>query len=150
MSARHAAVIAALVVVATACGDAPAEDTTTTSSGSTSTSVAQSTTSTSGEVGLPDLVGDWDNGELFLQVTDDGSYQVLDSPDSDPNAPLMAGFVARDGTSVNFVTDLFGECAGTTGIYEVELSNSDLVLTLVDDPCQFRADRFPGPWGDAG
>ncbi|MEX1124684.1 MAG: hypothetical protein WEE53_03365 [Acidimicrobiia bacterium] len=107
-------------------------------------------TTTSSEVALSDLVADWDNGQLFLQITDDGSYQTLATATSDPNDPLMGGFVARDGVNLIFVTNIYGECAGQTGVYEVLMTDSQLILTLVDDPCQFRATRFVDPWQKSG
>jgi len=111
-----------------------------------STTVANSSTTTSSEVALSDLVGSWDNGQLFLQVADDGSYQALEMATSDPNDPLMSGFLARDGINLNFVTDIFGECAGQTGVYQVLMTEGELTLILVDDPCQFRSSRFVEPW----
>ena len=140
------------LVLAASCGGSDVADTTTTSLGPTTTITGATTTrpvassTTSVEVGLPDLVGDWDNGEAFLQIADDGSYQVLDSPDSDRNDPVMGGFVARDGANINFVTDLFGECAGVTGVYSVTIEDGEMTLTLVDDPCELRAASFTEPW----
>jgi hypothetical protein len=116
----------------------------------TSTSVVATSSTTSSVVDLSDLVGDWDNGQLFLQVADDGSYQVLETPTSDPNDPLMSGFVARDGINVIFVTNIYGECSGQTGVYQALMTEGQLVLTLVDDPCQFRATRFVSPWETSG
>jgi len=110
------------------------------------TAVAASSTTTTSEVVLSELVGDWGNSELFLQIADDGSYQVLETPTSDPNDPLMGGFLARDGTNVIFVTNIYGECAGQTGVYEALMTDGQLILILVDDPCQFRATRFESPW----
>jgi len=98
------------------------------------------------EFELSDLVGDWENGELFLQVADDGTYQAMETPSSEPAEPIMGGFVARDGINVNFVTDIFGECAGQTGVYEVLVVGDQLMLVLVDDPCHFRATRFVETW----
>ena len=114
--------------------------------GGTSTSAVDSSSTTTGEVVLSDLVGEWGNGEWFLQIADDGLYQVLEEPTSDPNDPLMGGFLARDGANVNFVTDVYGECAGQTGVYEVLLVDARLTLILVDDPCESRATRFVEPW----
>ncbi len=109
------------------------------------------TTTTSGDdFTLSDLTGDWDNGQLFLQIADDGSYQVLETPDSDPADPLMGGFIARDGSNLSFVTDIYGECGGETGVYEVLISEGELILILVDDPCEFRSDRFVDPWESSG
>jgi hypothetical protein len=118
--------------------------------GTTSTSAPESSSSTSAEVALSDLVGDWENGELFLQVADDGSYQALEMRTSDPSDPLMSGFLARDGVNVNFVTDIYGECAGETGVYEALVMDGQLILTLVDDPCEFRANRFVATWERSG
>jgi hypothetical protein len=151
VSARHFSLLAVGVALLVACGPGEAVDTTTTLTPSTTSTVGPTTTTTAttttnGEVGLPDLVGDWDNGELFLQIADDGSYQVLESADADPDAPMIGGFLARDGADLNFVTNLFGECAGVTGVYSVELDEGRMVLTLVDDPCQYRATRFIEPW----
>jgi hypothetical protein len=87
---------------------------------------------------------------LFLQIADDGSYQVLESADADPADSLMGGFVARDGSNLSFVTDIYGECAGETGVYEVLMSEGQLILILVDDPCEFRSDRFVEPWESSG
>ncbi len=95
---------------------------------------------------MSDLVGNWDNGQLFLQILDDGSYQALATPTSDPNEPLFAGFVARDGVNFIFVTNIFAECPGETGVYEVLKTDDQLMLLLVDDPCEFRATRFVEPW----
>lgn len=115
--------------------------------GSSSTSVAPTTSSTTAsEVALSDLVGNWDNGQLFLQILDDGSYQALATPTSDPNEPLFAGFVARDGVNFIFVTNIYAECPGDTGVYEVLKTDDQLLLMLVDDPCEFRAARFVEPW----
>jgi hypothetical protein len=105
-----------------------------------------SSSGTTDQVVLNDLVGDWENGEWFLQVADDGSYRVLEDRSSDPDDPLMSGFLARDGADVNFVTDIYGECAGQTGVYEVLLIDARLMLILVDDPCELRATRFVDPW----
>lgn len=113
--------------------------------GSTTTSVLDSSSTTDGVV-LSDLVGDWENGEWFLQIAADGFYQVLDKPTSDPGGPLMSGFLARDGANVNFVTDIYGDCAGQTGVYEVLLIDTRLMLILVDDLCELRATRFVEPW----
>ena len=109
------------------------------------------TTTTSGDdFTLSDLTGDWDNGRLFLQIADDGSYQVLETADSDPADPLMGGFIARDGSNLSFVTDIYGECGGETGVYEVLISEGEMILILVDDPCEFRSDRFVDPWESSG
>jgi hypothetical protein len=145
VSARIAALLALCAALAAGCGDGDDVGTTTTVAMLPTTSTAASTT-TGGEVSLPDLVGDWDNGELFLQIIDDGSYQVLESADSDTDTPLFGGFLARDGAELNFVTNVFGECAGMTGVYAVELAGEQMTLTLVDDPCSFRAARFTEPW----
>jgi hypothetical protein len=101
-------------------------------------------------LGLSDLVGDWDNGELLMQIADDGSYQVLGNSDSYPAGPLMGGFVAREGKDLNFVTDLFGDCAGMVGVYSALIDNDTLALTLVEDPCAFRAASFTQVWDDVG
>ena len=147
VSARLTSLLVVGVLLVGACGNDPAGETTsTTGPGPTTSSADDATTTTTGEVGLPDLVGDWDNGELFLQIADDGSYQVLETADSDPNDPVMGGFVARDEADINFVTDVFGECAGMTGVYSVALDGNQMLLTLVDDPCQYRASRFSEPW----
>jgi len=114
--------------------------------GATPTSVAVNPPTTTVEFALSDLAGDWENGELFLQIADDGFYQALEMPASDPNDPLMSGFLARDGINVNFVTDIYGECAGQTGVYEVLVIDGQLILSLVDDPCEFRATRFVEAW----
>jgi hypothetical protein len=132
MSRKEVALLAALAFLAAAC----------------SLTVQVGTTSTLPDeaVELTDLVGDWDNGQLFLQVADDGSYQALETPDSDSANPLMGGFVARDGNDISFVTDIYGECGGETGVYEALMSERRLILILIDDPCQFRAERFVEPW----
>jgi hypothetical protein len=114
--------------------------------GSPSTSIVDSSSSTTEVVVLSDLVGDWENGEWFLQIADDAFYQVLEESTSDPDDPLMSGFLARDGVNVNFVTDIYGDCAGQTGVYEVLLIDARLMLILVDDPCELRATRFVDPW----
>jgi hypothetical protein len=145
VSARHLGLLAVGAALLVACGPDEGVDTTTTTLAPSTTTTAAPTT-TSWEVGLPDLVGDWDNGELFLQIADDGSYQVLESADSDPDDPVIGGFLARDGADLNFVTNLFGECAGVTGVYGVELDEGQMLLTLVDDPCQYRSTRFIEPW----
>ncbi len=116
----------------------------------TSTSVVATSTTSTHDFALSDLVGNWDNGQLFLQFTEDGSYQVLETPDSDPNDPVMGGFVARDGVNLIFVTNIYGECSGQTGVYEALMANDQLILSLVDDPCQFRAERFGDPWQGSG
>jgi hypothetical protein len=112
--------------------------------------VGGTSTSVGDEFALSDLVGDWGNGQLFLQIADDGSYQALETADSDPDDPLMGGFIARDGNNLSFVTDIYGECSGQTGVYEVLLSEGQLLLILVDDPCEFRSDRFVDPWESSG
>ncbi len=145
VSARLGSLLAVGLLLVAACGNDPAGDTTSTT-GPITTNDGQATTTSTGDIGLPDLVGDWDNGELFLQFADDGSYQVLEAANADPNDPVMGGFVARDGADINFVTDVFGECAGMTGVYSVAIEGGQLLLTLVDDPCQFRATRFAEPW----
>ena len=132
-------------MVATAVVVASCSPTTVVIGTSTTSVVATSTTSTH-DFALSDLVGNWDNGELFLQFTEDGSYQVLETPRSDPNDPAMGGFVARDGINLIFVTNIYGECSGQTGVYEALMAGDQLILTLVDDPCQFRAERFEDPW----
>ena len=141
---RRPVLLTVAVLLSTACS--PAADVIETSS----TSVAASSTTTTSEVVLSDLVGDWVNSELFLQVADDGSYQVLETPTADPNDPLLGGFLARDGTNVIFVTNIYGECAGQTGVYQAAITDGQLALTLVDDPCQFRAVRFVVPWETSG
>ena len=128
------------LVLAPACA-APVEVVAT-----SSTSVATTSSTTASEVALSDLVGNWDNGQLFLQILDDGSYQVLATPTADPNEPLLGGFVARDGVNFIFVTNIYAECPGETGVYEVLKTDDQLMLTLVDDPCEFRATRFVEPW----
>ena len=85
-----------------------------------------------------------------MEIADDGSYRVLEGIDSDPNDPLMGGFVARDGSDVSFVTDLYGECAGMVGVYSAVVGNDVLALTLVEDPCPWRVARFTEPWDDVG
>jgi len=112
----------------------------------TPTTTLSFATTTTHQITLGDLVGDWDNGQLFLQVTDDGSYQVLETAASNPNDPLMGGFVAREEANLIFVTNIYGECAGQTGVYAAAMDDTQLVLILVDDPCQFRATRFESPW----
>ena len=141
---RRPVLLTVAVLLSTACS--PAADVIETSS----TSVAASSTTTTSEVVLSELVGDWVNSELFLQVADDGSYQVLETPTADPNDPLLGGFLARDGTNVIFVTNIYGECAGQTGVYQAAITDGQLVFTLVDDPCQFRAARFVVPWETSG
>ena len=110
--------------------------------------VGDTSTTTGDDFTLSDLTGDWDNGRLFLQVADDGSYQVLETADSDPADPLMGGFIARDGSNLSFVTDIYGECGGETGVYEVLISEGELILILVDDPCEFRVRPLRGPVGE--
>ncbi len=136
MSRRRLALLVAGALVATAC--------------SLTVEVGDTSTTAGEEFTLSDLVGDWDNGQLFLQIADDGSYQVLETADSDPADPLMGGFVARDGSDLSFVTDIYGECAGETGVYEVLMSEGQLLLTVVDDPCEFRSERFVDPWESSG
>ncbi|HET7845994.1 MAG TPA: hypothetical protein VFL72_00760 [Acidimicrobiia bacterium] len=137
---RSGWVISIVVAISAAACSSPV------GSGSTTTSVVDNSSTTTEGVVLSDLVGDWGNGEWFLQIADDGLYQVLETPTSDPNDPLMGGFLARDGAKVNFVTDIYGECAGQTGVYEVLLVDARLTLILIDDPCEFRATRFVEPW----
>jgi hypothetical protein len=139
-----------MILVVTACSPAATTDSTESTSASSSTTTPSTRTSTTAEVALSDLVGDWENGELFLQVADDGSYQALEMRTSDPSDPLMSGFLARDGINVNFVTDIYGECAGETGVYEALVMDGQLILTLVDDPCEFRANRFVATWERSG
>jgi hypothetical protein len=140
-----------MILVVTACSPAATTDSTASTLASSSTTTPSTrTSSTSSEVALSDLVGDWENGELFLQVADDGSYQALEMRTSDPSDPLMSGFLARDGINVNFVTDIYGECAGETGVYEALVMDGQLILTLVDDPCEFRANRFVATWERSG
>jgi hypothetical protein len=130
------AVLVALSIAAVAC--------------SLTVEVGGTTTTSGDDFTLSDLTGDWDNGRLFLQIADDGSYQVLETADSDPADPLMGGFIARDGSNLSFVTDIYGECGGETGVYEVLMSEGQLILILVDDPCEFRSDRFVDPWESSG
>lgn len=132
MSRRRLALLMATALTATAC--------------SLTVQVGDTSTTTGDDFTLSDLTGDWDNGRLFLQVADDGSYQVLETADSDPADPLMGGFIARDGSNLSFVTDIYGECGGETGVYEVLISEGEMILILVDDPCEFRSDRFVDPW----
>ena len=134
-----------LLLLATAIAVASCAPTVVIGTSTTSGAVSTSTTSTH-EFALSDLVGNWDNGKLFLQFTEDGSYQVLQTPGSDPNDPVMGGFVARDGINLIFVTNIYGECSGETGVYEPLMASGQLVLSLVDDPCQFRSERFVDPW----
>jgi hypothetical protein len=136
-----------MILVVTACSPAATTDSTASTLASSSTTTPSTrTSSTSSEVTLSDLVGDWDNGQLFLQIADDGSYQILETATSDPSDPLMGGFVARDGSNLNFVTDIYGECGGETGVYGGAMKDGQLVFTLVDDPCEFRATQFVEPW----
>jgi hypothetical protein len=118
---------------------------------SLSVQVGGTTTTLRGEeFTLSDLVGEWENSELVMQVGDDGMYVVHEAANEEPSDPLVSGFVARDGEKLNFVTDIYGECSGETGVYEVLMSDGQLILILVDDPCEFRAERFVIPWDRAG
>ncbi|HEY6627537.1 MAG TPA: hypothetical protein VI193_00975 [Acidimicrobiia bacterium] len=129
--------LVATAILATAC--------------SLSVQVGATTTTLRGEgFTLADLVGEWENRELVMQVGDDGQYVVHEAANEEPSDPLMSGFVARDGEELNFVTDIYGECAGETGVYEVLMSEGQLILILVDDPCEFRSDRFVDPWESSG
>lgn len=103
-----------------------------------------STTATGDEMTLSDLSGNWDNGDLYLQVADDGTYQVLEEPGAVER--LMGGFVARDGTDFDFVTDTSGECPGQTGVYSARLEGETLALSVVDDPCELRVAGFTAPF----
>jgi hypothetical protein len=132
MTRRRLTLLVATALATTAC--------------SLTVQVGETSTTSGDEFALSDLVGSWDNGQLFLQIADDGSYQALETPDSDASDPLMGGFIARDGNNLSFVTDIYGECGGETGIYEVLMSEGQLILILGDDPCQFRSDRFVEPW----
>ena len=134
-----------LLVAVAACGDGSgAEPTTTLTSvveDSTTTSPVAPSTTSDPEPSLSDLTGSWDNGTMVLSVTDQGEY-VIASSGAASGEVLMAGFVARDGDQFNFVTGTSGECPGQTGVYEATIDGSDLVLVVVDDPCQLRSDGF--------
>jgi hypothetical protein len=102
---------------------------------------ADTTSSGTSAVTLPALVGSWVSPEAVLQVTDDGSYQVLQDP-AYPDLVLMVGFVARDGDQLDFVTATGRDCSGQTGVYRGRLEGDVLTLTLVDDACEMRASLF--------
>lgn len=144
LRARPVAALAAICLAA--CSGAADGTTTTSVAATTTTSIAQTPSTSSPEPVLSDLTGDWDNGVMLLMVNDQGEFLVLESGSDDSGEPLMGGFVAREGGDVNFVTGINGECPGQTGVYAASFVDDTLVLTLVDDPCELRADGFADPW----
>jgi hypothetical protein len=131
----------AVAVLLTACGDSGGTSSTTTSSTSASPTTTNVVTTTG--VTLTDLTGTWENDALRLEVNESGEYVVRDP--ADPGGALMGGFVARDGEQFSFVTSTSGECPGQTGVYVARIEGDFLSLTLVDDPCDFRATGFATP-----
>jgi hypothetical protein len=125
-----------------ACGDdGGAVDSTTTTVREATTTTTEIVTTTS-ELALSDLTGNWDNGTLQLIVTDQGEYSVADSGTTDPDQARIFGFVARNGLLFNFITGTTRECPGDTGVYEASISEEELTLTLVEDPCELRVSGF--------
>lgn len=108
----------------------------------TTTTVAETTTTSMSELALSDLTGNWDNSTLLLMVTDQGEYSIAAVGTVDPDQALMWGFVARNGLQFNFITGTQRECPGQTGVYEATINDDMLTLTLVDDPCELRAEGF--------
>jgi hypothetical protein len=135
-----------LLVAMVACGDGSGDEPTTTLTSvgedSTTTSRVRPSTTAAPEPSLSDLTGNWDNGTMVLSVTDQGEYVIASSGEAGSGEVLMAGFVARDGDQFNFITATSGECPGQTGVYEATITASDLVLVVVDDPCQLRSTGF--------
>jgi hypothetical protein len=135
-----------LLVAIAACGDGSGDEPTTTVTSvvedSTTTSRVAPSTTADPEPSLSDLTGNWDNGTMVLSVTDQGEYVIASSGGAGSGEVLMAGFVARDGDQFNFITAISGECPGQTGVYEATITTSDLVLVVVDDPCQLRSAGF--------
>lgn len=135
------------------CGDAADPTTTnpsvTTTSSAPATTAGPASTSTRPIPVLSDLTGGWVNDRAVLRVNDVGDYVVL-GPDADPDVVLTNGFVARDEVNVIFVSGVAGECPGQTGVYGAALDGDTLTLTLVDDPCQARADWFQLPFTAEG
>ncbi|MGA7097411.1 MAG: hypothetical protein WB245_07570 [Acidimicrobiia bacterium] len=110
---------------------------------------AGTTTSTLPSITLSTLVGSWEGGTATLQVTDDGSYQVVQDPAS-PDLVLMTGFVARSDDQITFVTATGRECSGQNGVYRGHVDGDVLTLTLVDDPCELRQTLFSEPFRRQG
>lgn len=150
MTSGLALLLAGLAMIGLACGGDGGVGTTTTGEAATTAAARDTTTTgpaamtTGATVVLADLSGDWDNGSLSLRVNDSGEYVVSSS--EDPTEILMGGFVARDGSDINFVTGTTGLCPGQTGVYRAATAGGELTLVLVEDPCQERASGFEQPF----
>jgi hypothetical protein len=102
-------------------------------------------------IGGVEVTGVWkdDDGPVWLQLNEDGTYAAAAiNPDFLEEAPNQKGELRLEATSFTFITG--GEsvyCSDQTGSYQVNLTEQgQLQFELEEDPCQERANRFPGSW----
>ncbi|GAB4480089.1 MAG: hypothetical protein Kow00124_26450 [Anaerolineae bacterium] len=103
-----------------------------------------------------DLVGTWQvpgehatpGGELYLRLTDGGTFQMAASPAELDTAPLVEGEWTFRGARLT-LTDRsaavgWDQCRGEpAGLYGVELPDVEsMVLRLLEDGCADRAGRL--------
>jgi hypothetical protein len=102
-------------------------------------------------LGGVDITGVWkqDEGSLFLQVNEDGTYAAAPiKPDFIEKAPVEIGQFRLEGASFTFITsDESAFCGGQTGRYQVELTEQgQLQFELEEDACQERVNDPHETW----
>jgi hypothetical protein len=102
-------------------------------------------------IGGVDITGVWmqEDGELYFQFNEDGTYRTAYVLAFLEKAPFEVGQFRLEGTSFTFITsDESWLCPGLIGSYEVELTEQDqLQFVLQEDACEGRGIKVPAePW----
>jgi hypothetical protein len=101
-------------------------------------------------IGGVDITGVWKKDKVapYLQLNEDGTYRLASSVPWLEKAPSEIGEFRLEGTFLTFITsDESYDCKGQSGSYEVELTEEDrLLLVLQEDACEYRVNGRPGIW----
>ena len=148
-STRVFAILLIAALTSSACGNGSAgEDTTTTTSTVTTSRPTTTTTVPATPVALSDLTGTWESESYALRFDEGGSYELLElDADGAATETGVFGFVALQEGQLIFATSANpNPCPGETGVYVGELRGDALQLSVVDEPCAFRAEAFAEPF----
>lgn len=106
----------------------------------------------SGEASLEDqLVGTWvSKADVYVVFHEDGTHGVGHSPElasgTDVAPPeIEFGTWTVEGSTLTFDNDPKSEvCSGVVGVYEIEITDDRMLVTLVNDGCEVRAEDLGG------
>lgn len=103
-----------------------------------------------GEASLQDqVVGTWvSQAGVYVVFHEDGTHGVGHSPElasgSDVVLPeIEFGTWTVEGGTLTFDNDPESEhCAEVVGTYEIEITDDQMLVTIINDECEVRADDF--------